>query len=249
MLYYADSIQGKSHPENEDCYLCPENYKDLWPGNGAMFVVCDGAGANSNGAYAASLVANILMQKWYGTEANTSLNDLLKIIDETNSEFCELASGQYEGMVTTMVVVVIKQDRYLMASMGDSRLYHISNNSIEQVSEDHTLAQHLARCEGYHSSKISELYSSVLLNGVGMCNAVVDLGEFLLGGNDKLLLCTDGLSRNLKEGEILRIINCDEPLAVKLGLMLSIALNKNSSDDISGILIEPQTKRTLCNAG
>lgn len=237
---------GSSHTKNEDYCLTPDKHKEKWATQGAMLVVCDGAGANGNGDIVSRMAAKTLMEKWYASEENSSLLDLLTVIDATNTEILKTAVGKLKGMASTLAVVVVKEDSFLLASLGDSRIYHFFDKQLEQLTEDHTLAQHLYQ-QGYlEKVELSDhVFSHILLNGIGFEVAFVDVGEFLISDGAMLLLCSDGLSHFVTSNDLKRTLESDELLEIKVSELCKTAIKNGGSDDVSCILVDFEHSRHI----
>jgi len=96
-----------------------------------------------------------------------------------------------------------------VAHVGDSRAYRIRNDTITSLTTDHSLVQLLLR-EGQISSEQAARHSQqhILLRALGVADhAKADIALHMLEPQDILLLCTDGLTKTVSEGEILSIVS------------------------------------------
>ena len=98
-------------------------------------------------------------------------------------------------MGTTVVACAFMRDRVITANVGDSYIYRIANDEIEQVSEDHSLvADRIRAGEIEKDSAEAQMLSNILTRALGMERITVDITVEDLCDGDIYLMCTDGLS-------------------------------------------------------
>jgi protein phosphatase len=149
-----------------------------------------------------------------------------------------MANPKYKGMGTTMVCTTIVNDRALIANVGDSRCYHISNE-IKQITRDHSIAEELVNENAIErgSEKYKELKSQ-LSRAFGAGKKIEpDFFEIDLRMGDYLLLCTDGLSNMVDDETIYEIINRDTTIESKVDELVDEANKNGGRDNIAIILI------------
>jgi PPM family protein phosphatase len=201
------SISGKVRPENQDRWFSD-------PYNG-IYLVADGIAGNPAGALAATIVAKTLpqliqqkLQNFSGSFRDFPLHDLItELSDRLHQETHH--QPKLDGMGSTVVVALIQRRQALISHLGDSRAYLWRQNTLQQLTQDHSLAQLLLdRHEltpeetAYHPSRHQ------LTHYVGMAQPVrPDLQWMELEAGDRLLLCSDGLSNTLSHEQILTILN------------------------------------------
>ena len=127
------------------------------------------------------------------------------------------ASRRYEqdsGMGTTCTAVLIKDDRLSLAHVGDSRCYLIRRGEIEQLTEDHSLAMEQVRIGLLSREEAAHTNQNILTRSLGTeAQVKIDLDEHPLFPGDVLVLCSDGLDKELSTSEILQTVleNSDPP--------------------------------------
>lgn len=162
-----------------------------------FYIVTDGMGGYKGGEIASTLAADeIAAHLRHVTEPGTVA--LKEAIEAANRAVMERVQVEPElaGMGTTAVVAYIVGDTLYWANVGDSRLYVFSDQSLHQVTTDHSIVQSL-----YEEGKLdaSDLLAhpqrNILTRAVGVAEDLeVDTGSYTVKNGDRLLLCSDGLT-------------------------------------------------------
>ena len=209
MKIAAKSDKGLVRSNNQDSYAAGE-----LPGNVAWAVVCDGMGGAAGGNVASATAVKLISEKiatcYHSGMTDGSIKNLLvSAIDSANTLVFDTAAQNEAllGMGTTVVAVIINVDRVYVASVGDSRVYIVSQNMF-QVTTDHSVVQNMidngeitkeeAR---YHPKK------NVITRALGVEREIrVDFfQEEIDKDKDIVLLCTDGLTNYVDEHTIYSI--------------------------------------------
>ncbi len=213
--FSAKTDVGRKRKNNEDNYCADESL--------GLFVVLDGLGGHTSGEVASKLAADTILQgtrdvKKFGVSAligeyddNFSMeaNQLASIIRLANQAIYQATNEQpeYNGMSSTVAALLVLDGRVVTAHVGDSRIYLFRDNSIEQISEDHSFVQeqiHRGILTLEEASQ-SEL-KNIVTRALGANDSVqVSIDEFAVLENDSLLLCSDGLTDMLNDEDILKI--------------------------------------------
>ena len=181
---------GNIRSRNEDSYLV-----DTARG---LFAVCDGMGGHRGGDVASRLAVRTIHAWIKANPSDQSINLVEGAIQQANHKVWEASQGNPDlrGMGTTATVALIGENRLFMGHVGDSALFRISNNHIEKLSRDHTLAEQMVS-KGLLSEEEcrSCAYNHILTRAVGIAPQVqVDSCEVPLSSGDAILICSDGLS-------------------------------------------------------
>jgi len=200
---------------NEDSYLTEE----------PLFAVADGMGGHRGGEVASHLAVETL-EKMFKEGAG----DLPDQVQEANRVVFErsVLDRKVAGMGTTLTAALVEGDRVRLAHVGDSRAYLLRDGELRLLTEDHTLVHRMVS-EGEISKEEAETHPqrSVLTRALGV-DAVVDVDDdtFLVRPDDRLLLCTDGLTSMVAEdqiGEVLRTVRDPQEAAERLVRMANEA--------------------------
>jgi PPM family protein phosphatase len=239
---------GKVRDHNEDYLLVR---KDL-----GLYVVCDGMGGHAAGEVASeestrSIEAYIesnraVLENFRDTkEGRQSLVQLVRrAIQEASASVYRLATEESgrAGMGTTCILLLVVRGKAIMGHVGDSRLYLRRGDVFEQLSTDHSYLNEMLRNGSMTQAEIEEFpYANALTRAVGIQESVkVDTLLFDLLPNDRLLLCSDGLSGYME--------GADEEPVVELmgesglsdetpGRMIEHALARGGRDNITAVLL------------
>ena len=199
-ISYCD--RGLKRENNEDSILVNDDAK--------IFAVADGLGGHSAGEIASNEVISIL-KPWLLERDEDPYEGLKKVIQSANSHIIQLAEGnpQYDGMGTTVNVLMRYLDKVIIANIGDSRCYLFKKGKLRQVTTDHTLAEEL-RSAGKVPEEFSPEHSSnhILTRALGTKKDVeIDFQEIALESGDIYFLCTDGVNKHMEDKELEETFN------------------------------------------
>ncbi len=111
------------------------------------------------------------------------------------------------GMGCTLVALRFEAGRASFASVGDSRLYLFREGHLKQITEDHTQVRLLERMGIRIDPEEARRIRGILMRAVGTEQTVeVDYGECPVHQSDTWLLCSDGLTDEVADGEIREIL-------------------------------------------
>jgi protein phosphatase len=195
----AATSVGRVRPINEDAIATDA---DL-----GLFVVCDGMGGAAAGEVASRMAVDTIEAEvkaapikpgtQRGFQPRTA--QLGRAVEAANRVILERSrnDAEHAGMGTTVVSVWIGDSVASIAHVGDSRAYLSGQEGFESVTRDHSLveAQVQAGLINREQSLKSE-HQNILLRALGREPDVeVELNEVALAAGDRMLLCTDGLTR------------------------------------------------------
>jgi serine/threonine protein phosphatase PrpC len=249
-IYYGTSDTGRTRTQNEDCYLCNPDER--------LFLVADGIGGQSWGEIASKMAISNIEEfvirsrsediTWpipYRKELSLEQNRLLAGATVANQKIRELANQKplMKGMGTTLVGCIIEGNLLAIINIGDSRLYRIRDDRIEQITKDHTVAGVMERMglltkEEASGNPQKHILTSAL--GIEPLSAIkVDVFPAEIREKDLYLFCSDGLYDMLGDDEILETINSlkSESLEKAGTSLLERANLAGGRDNITVILI------------
>ncbi len=238
MKYWAITDKGLMRSKNEDCYFACCNEADDF----ALFVVCDGMGGALAGNIASRMACDVFVN-----EINS-----FDLRDKTFEEFSPLLYSAalkanklvYEksetdlecsGMGTTLVAVLVHEDRALVINIGDSRAYIVSNGAITQITKDHSVVEDMVR-RGEITKEEARTHpkKNLITKAIGTAPEVEpDIFSVELKKDDYLLLCSDGLSNIVTEDEIKNtIIKLERPDKV-CDILLQATYSRGAPDNVT----------------
>lgn len=231
---------GKVRLTNEDRAIALTNIK----GN-ILMLICDGMGGANKGDYAASiaikLISDAFIDKQKFLNRFMAAKWVMDIIKKANIAIYEEAQNNkiYEGMGTTLTLVLIMSNHLITAQIGDSRAYVIDEKEICQITEDQTYVAYL-----YRTGKITKKEMRthprrhVLTNALGIFPSVNFDFKMTTYLNENILVCSDGLYNNVEENAILTILQSDDTTEQKINELIALANANGGSDNIAAVLWE-----------
>ena len=245
----ALSDVGRKRKGNEDALvLNPEQ---------RLYVVADGMGGHAAGEVASKVAVDAIAEfveltggnqeiTWpFGLDDSISYegNRLKTAVRHANTRVIEATreSAEYEGMATTVAAVLVDGDVANLAHVGDSRIYLFSNETIEQLTRDHSWVN-----EQIENGAISpeQARSHPLRNVVtralgGRPDLVVDIQSRRMATGDMLLLCSDGLTTMVTDEDIARILReADGDVSKAATALVSEANERGGEDNITVVLLK-----------
>ncbi|MBX2977176.1 MAG: Stp1/IreP family PP2C-type Ser/Thr phosphatase [Ignavibacteriaceae bacterium] len=176
--------------------------------DGLLCIVCDGLGGNNAGDTASKLAVATIEDYFRSNPHEEHLTRLSNAILKANEQIYRVgrSDSQYKGMATTVVVLFIHENKACWGHVGDSRIYISKQDSIVQLTKDHSLVQKLVD-NGYISEREAEIHPqrNIIVRALGdKPEVVVDFDYFFLNEDEpwKFLLCTDGVSGVLERDEL-----------------------------------------------
>ena len=232
---------GNVRPENQDSYhIVPLEENSL------LTVVCDGMGGARSGSVASRLAGEVFTEEVKRSfspeltleEAKRVLRTAAGLANFSVFEHSQL-SEEYRGMGTTLVACLIYPKGTLVLNIGDSRAYLINPDGIRCITVDHSVVEMMVRRgeltpeqAKYHPQK------NLITRAVGTgAQVLADIFPVETGKNSCILLCSDGLSNQMADQEILfevihgaRKDDCCQRL-------LDIAKERGAPDNVTTVLI------------
>jgi serine/threonine protein phosphatase PrpC len=221
-----------------------------------IFVVCDGIGGHASGEVASKLAVESILtycrhlpHRTIGhADESTTTTGLSKgalILEEAiqlaNTAICEAAceDERHAGMGSTIVSVLVDQDLFSVGHVGDSRVYLIREDAIQQLTQDHSLvAQHTRMgLLSPQEAKTSKL-QNVITQALGSEDPVApDLDDMVAISDDVLVLTSDGLTGVLSDKEIMEAVNSAASLGQACENLIQSAKLAGGTDNITCLLI------------
>ena len=151
-----------------------------------------------------------------------------------------VADQALAGMGTTAVGLIAGDDAVAIAHVGDSRVYRYRDSELSLVTEDHTWVHEQVKA-GYLSPEQARSHplKSVVTRAVGGDHQVeVDVSQMPVAAGDIFLICSDGLTTMLTDGEIQDILQEDGNLEEHCQRLVDVANEKGGVDNITVVLLE-----------
>jgi protein phosphatase len=190
-----------------------------------VFVVADGMGGHEHGDVASRIVVEEfrkLAEQGYdaarGAEAvaATLVAAQVRIAEYDAAHGVPGVASSGSGSTVVAALLVEQQDgpRWLLANVGDSRIYRFTDGVLDQVSVDHSIVQELIDAGRLTRSAAAEHPDRHVITRAlgGSASGEADYFLLPLGSAERLLLCSDGVSGMIADAEIAQILGqCDDP--------------------------------------
>jgi protein phosphatase len=235
---------------NEDSWTVDYDY--------GLFIVSDGMGGHAAGDVASKTVVDNLPKMLYQRLKNiTSLGNptvyetMSSVMGQLSNNIrnMSLQNPRLKGMGATVVVVFIRGKQAIIAHMGDSRAYLLRNRQLKQITTDHSVIQLLIDA-GEMKPEDAEKHPSrgQITRCMGMRGdplPEIQLIDLLI--NDKILMCSDGLSGFVSDKQIAELINKGGNLKLLCKSLINAANAAGGKDNITTICIEIASTENVSN--
>lgn len=198
-----------------------------------LLAVFDGMGGESCGEMAAFLAAEACGQH-FKTAKDGIRNDpeefLNEICESMNQAICDYGrTNKINSMGTTAALLAFAEDAVYSCNLGDSRIYKSDREKFYQISQDHVLGRSL-----FGKAPLTQ-YLGMEEENLQL-EPSISRQEIKIG--DRFLLCSDGITDILSDGEIADILSRDIPVAKTVEILVDRALKKGGRDNITVVLCE-----------
>lgn len=239
MKTFSITDTGVTREMNQDYYFATDTNLGNLPN---LFIVADGMGGHKAGDYA----SRHTIERVVASISRNSSEEPVTIIQEAISKANELLVAESNedeaksGMGTTLVIATLVGDKLIVANVGDSRLYVISD-IVRQITRDHSLVDEMVRLGEINPSEARfHPDKNIITRAIGaQKNVKADFFEVELAKDDYVLMCTDGLTNMVRDEEILDIVHSEkEPEAIAHKLV-RMANDNGGRDNITVTIIKP----------
>lgn len=240
MKSFAITDVGKRRELNEDyIYTSDKMIGSL----SNLFIVADGMGGHNAGDYASKHTVEKVVETVEELKKEQDIEEIIQeAIYRANAYIYEKSKEDMSlsGMGTTLVIATIKDKEVTVANIGDSRMY-VVNQNITQITKDHSLVEEMVTMGGLDKEAArNHPDKNIITRAIGVKELVLaDFFEVTLKKEDKLLLCTDGLTNMLRDDEIHHIIQSNEDVEAAARALIAAANENGGRDNISVVLLEP----------
>nr|WP_314098842.1 Stp1/IreP family PP2C-type Ser/Thr phosphatase [uncultured Lachnoanaerobaculum sp.] len=206
-----------------------------------LYIVADGMGGEKAGDYASKSLIGYMLTYIEHT-IKMPVTAIQGAIEYANANlFAEGSKNpNLSGMGTTVVAASIIDNTLHVFNVGDSRCYVLDENSISQITKDHSLVEMLvSKGEITRESAEYKENKSKITRAVGAEERVlIDSFEVDLAGNEYVLLCSDGLTNMVDDRKIFNIISSSAGVKSSAKRLVEEANLSGGSDNISILLID-----------
>lgn len=237
LAFGARTDVGSVRRTNEDAYLARPPH----------FAVADGVGGHASGDFASSLAIRRLAEAGQTVMGSQVLASLVKQINSAVRESASANSSRH-GMATTLTVLEVDGPNAHLAHVGDSRAYVYRDRSLRRLTTDHTFASELVEAGDLTPDDAERMVdSTVLTQALGSSDQVrVDTRTIRLHKGDRVLLCTDGLTQELTDPAITRVLGRAATAQAAADELIDAAIVAGGRDNVTCVVVDVNaaTRRT-----
>ena len=238
MYSVAVTDVGRKRLVNQDTVYISDTPVGVLPN---LYIVADGMGGEKAGDYASKSLIGYMLTYIEHT-IKMPVTAIQGAIEYANANlFAEGSKNpNLSGMGTTVVAASIIDNTLHVFNVGDSRCYVLDENSISQITKDHSLVEMLvSKGEITRESAEYKENKSKITRAVGAEERVlIDSFEVDLAGNEYVLLCSDGLTNMVDDRKIFNIISSSAGVKSSAKRLVEEANLSGGSDNISILLID-----------
>jgi len=225
----AGTDVGIKRSHNEDCFRS-EPSLGLW-------VVADGMGGHQGGEVASAIASDLIVERIKAGEP------LVKPVQDAHHAILQAAQEGVgpSGMGTTVVVLKITGHRYEVAWVGDCRAYLWNGKSLRQLTRDHSYVQYLVD-QGVIPAESADLHShqNFIMQALGSSennDVSVDMVSDVFYQGQQILLCSDGLNKELTDAEIAGFLALRKNEQETVDLLIQTSVKNGGRDNITVVLV------------
>lgn len=228
----ASSLQGEQLPGNEEVAT--------W-----LLIVADGLGGHTSGEVASATAINAIISlsnkvsSWIMRPSEDEFSERVKLYaDAIQAALRDLSEQNpaLAGMATTITSVYLCGDQALVVNVGDSRAYLLRDQTIQQITDDHTIARQLQR-KGVSQSATKRFRNLVTRSfNTDASKVEFDIFHLHLQPEDQLLLCSDGLNDMVEDDLILQEMSRAGSLQEACKSLVLAALEAGGRDNVTTVL-------------
>jgi protein phosphatase len=258
---------GRVRDSNEDQFLIAELTKTMriWhtslpkpkarlgDEHAHLFLVADGMGGHRAGEQASALAVTAIEQftlntfKWFfqsdDADAQRVLAQFRAALGEADARILEesVEHPEWRGMGTTLTMAYYLDGRLCVVHVGDSRAYMFENDTLHQITQDHTLMAELIRQGTLRPEEaVHHRLRNVITNVVGGNEAGVNVESHALEitAGDRLLLCSDGLSSVVTDERIEEIMRAQPVPTEACQALVDEANGAGGPDNVTTLILQ-----------
>lgn len=261
MKYAVSTHPGRIRINNEDnfwingvwrrdveqpVYSCQGKIEDGY----LLAAVCDGMGGEDMGEVASLLAVEALNQMFSNNKAEKvekiSKDILMKYVEKANSLICDRMIKERKRLGTTVSVLEFSNNSVIAMNLGDSRIYRLRGERLQQLSVDHTVVGRMVR-QGQLTQQEAMVHpmNHIITQYLGIFpeEMIVEPAvtpTMILENDDQYLICSDGLTDMLSDEELKLIMQTGKNVSDTVNQLMQRAVEAGGRDNITVILIEVQ---------
>ena len=226
----ALSHEGRVRTNNEDAYCVRAD--------DGLFLVADGMGGHENGEWASAAIAATVGSADLPDDFDAACVAVATALHTANATIYAEAQSRKLQMGSTAVALLIRDGRFAVLWVGDSRAYLRRGDDLTQISHDHTQVQEMID-RGLLTVEDAEGHpmSHILARAMGVRPSVeVDVIVDEIETGDVFLLCSDGLTARVEDREIASVLG-DSDAESRVSRLVAMTLERGAPDNVTVITV------------
>ncbi len=269
---------GKVRQENQDHFLVATVHPELvvhetslpapasLPIHGTrlatVMLVADGVGGSTGGREASQLAIESITRyvssslRCYHAAGSSQEDEFVNALRDATLEAhaavrAEAAQRpEAHRMATTLTLFIAVWPWAYVVQVGDSRAYHYHSGVLMQMTRDQTIAQDLVDQGVLSPDRVAKSpFSNVLASAIGSDAALPEVSRVKMDGKGIFLLCSDGLTKHVKDDEITSELKSLESAEASCRKLLDLALERGGSDNITVLIARAVKHRPPVSGG
>jgi protein phosphatase len=228
---------GKVRQQNEDSYLVSAA--------AGVWAVADGMGGHDAGDVASRTIVEELERIPPPSSAAELLANCEARIVDANSRLRRLADARHGDVIgATVAVLLVYEEFFACVWAGDSRIYRVRDGDIEQLTVDHTEVQQLL-ADGKLSAEEARAWPrrNVITRAIGPYEDLeLELTSGTLAPGDTFVICSDGLTNHVDDGEISVLATGNLPQRAA-DLLIGLTLDRGATDNVTAVVVRSTPPR------
>ncbi|MFO7713064.1 Stp1/IreP family PP2C-type Ser/Thr phosphatase [Desulfosarcina sp.] len=235
VIYHGATDVGNVRTNNEDIFFISEA--------GQYCLVADGMGGAAAGEVASQIFADTAKAVFAGHDGLSEENTIARVqttFKLANEKILKHVgrNPHDQGMGCTAELLAFSKNSFIIGHVGDSRTYRLKNNTLKQLTKDHSLVQEQLD-QGLISPEEARHHAmrNVILRAVGVnASVALDILKGKKNPGDLFLLCSDGLTDMIEEIAVLAALRAEGSLREKTAALIRLAKQAGGKDNVTVLL-------------
>jgi protein phosphatase len=228
------SHEGRVRKINEDSHL-DRSDANLW-------VVADGMGGHDAGDVASQMIVEYMRKVRFDPVLSTFVNSIEDSLLAVHEKLQNMGAKRDIVAGSTVVVLIAHKRHCLIMWAGDSRIYLFRQGQLTQLTEDHSYVDEMVK-RGKIRAEDAETHAqaNVITRAVGAGDALyLDVDIIDVRDGDTFLLCSDGLNKEVTDGEISRIMGKNKSVRSAAQELIDSTLSRGARDNVTAAVVRAQ---------
>ncbi|MEP6944985.1 MAG: protein phosphatase 2C domain-containing protein [Acidobacteriota bacterium] len=231
----SDRGLSEKRPQNEDAFLeIPQS---------GIFAVADGVGGAQAGEVASQMAMEILGEAFINVDERADAEQVMRrALMQANSAINQMSHElpQLAQMATTVVALHIADNIATIGHAGDSRLYRLDGEGVlHRETDDHSVVAEEVRA-GRMTEEQAENHpgKNIISRALGAEATVeIDTKTIMVGENSTFLICSDGVTRHIKDAEIMGLLGAQADPQEICDRIRHLCFERGAEDNLTAVIV------------